>query len=328
MDQTALKERFNVLVIFSIFAVTIFGIMIKQPPVWPSFTEFGYFKLIGIIIIFISYGSLTGWIRLIYVQIFTTSWWNLSSKIDDPTWRDVLDMTLGELKCDPISYVNKSRKPSIGIDLIVVFALIATFSAAFETQALLSTKRIVALFNTTAMAGLKFADNLTAFLALVAAIASIYFTHRQLQAKVKADSRQAWIEKLRGNIARFVALADVAFQYPHKDRMELTFCRMEMELMLNPSEKDHRLLMYLTIKLAFFNWSNADFMKVDDVKNLLKELEPHRSNAVEQWSEILSPIPNIFDRTREDQYGKLIGYVMRLSHVVLKREWERVKATR
>ena len=99
--------------------------------------------------------------------------------------------------------------------------------------------------------------NLTAFLALLAAAVSIYFTHRQLQAKVKADSRQAWIDKLRARIARTISLADMVRYANDKScsddiHQKMFESRLEMELMLNPSEKDHRMLMFLVQKLTLF----------------------------------------------------------------------------
>ena len=175
--------------------------------------------------------------------------------------------------------------------------------------------------------------NLTALLALVAAAVSIVFTHQQLQAKVKADSRQAWISTLRANIARFTALADTVHTKPTsrstRNEQELTTRRLEMELMLNPSEKDHRLLMYLSLKIAFFD-GPAGFQQVDDVKNLEAAIKISVGYVEADWQPLLKSLPTrkTDESAVRQQYSDLIGYTMRLAHVVLKREWEQVKATR
>jgi hypothetical protein len=181
---------------------------------------------------------------------------------------------------------------------------------------------------------LQLSANLTAFLALIAAAISIYFTHRQLQAKVKADSRQAWIDKLRAHIAGFIALTDAVEELPDGDarqnaQLDLTGRRIEMELMLNPSEKDHRLLMYLSLRLAFFDAGERAFNRVHDVRNIKKAIRADSAGHDEAtWAPLLGAIPGKRATQREATRSDLVGYTMRLAHVVLKRKWERVKATR
>lgn len=259
-------------------------------------------------------------------------------------------MTLGKLRYDPLQYEPTQQSPIIVTgQMIVAFLLLGCF--AIVVLSIIAENRILPFLltdyaddrnpsNAGANVILNLSANLTAFLALIAAAVSIIFTHRQLQAKVKADSRQAWIDKLRALTARFVALADAVNTHPirgwdplsrqdrHKYYIELTDCRLEMELMLNPSEKDHRLLMYLTMKLSFFQFDPSDFENIDDVNNILKAIRRSNKYREVQWHPLLKPIPEKGAVDRDAEFSKLIGYTMRLAHIVLKREWERVKATR
>ncbi len=170
--------------------------------------------------------------------------------------------------------------------------------------------------------------NLTAFLALTAAIASIWFANSQLRSKVRADNRQEWLANARTLLGEVVALAREHAVADGTARTSINELldpkRLRFELMLNPREKDHRLLMHLLRRLAFLH-------------------EPARAEAADggTFSKVIGEhcIVSASDATsfREVKWKRVVDckepaelttYVMRLGHVVLKREWERVKATR
>lgn len=281
-------------------------------------------------------------------RVSKPNWWNLGGTPDNPSWDDVRRMTLGRGDDDPVVYPAK-REPvkravravaghvAVGALFIEAISFLVEGPILPRLLAPIPTNNAQLLnpklgFHTVELA---ISSNLTAFLALIAAAISIYFTHRQLQAKVKADSRQAWLDKLRGEIARFIAFADTLHyrtegQNLDSARRKLTASRLEMELMLNPSEKDHRLLMFLSIKLAFFDqFDDAGFNDVHDIVHLKAAIAQSPGYDQTAWQELLGPIPEAADNVlHEKKYGDLIGYLMRLSHVVLKREWQRVKETR
>ncbi|MDK9720861.1 MAG: hypothetical protein OEL53_06720 [Rhodospirillales bacterium] len=158
--------------------------------------------------------------------------------------------------------------------------------------------------------------NLTAFIAIIASFSAIFIAYDQLRAKVRADNRQEWINKVRILISDIVGLLPVS-RYACKK--EVTKRRIELELMLNPSEKDHRLLSYL-IRRAL----NVDF-KIKPDRNLRdiisEEGNHHIDDDLYQYifvGEAISP----------EQLNDLISYIMLISHIVIKREWERVKHIR
>lgn len=262
---------------------------------------------------------------------YRTNWWNRDGKLDSPSWDDVLKLTVTG---DPLDHKNEPNFASTVLKMILAY--VALGSVAIESTTFLFDGPIIPRLLSKEEPGSNgLSANLTALLALLAAAASIHFTYRQLQAKVKADSRQAWIDKLRSLISRFIALADNAHSTDRvcsrrQDPDEFTTCRIEMELMLNPSERDHRMLMYLSIRLAFFALGEKEFRSIEDVKNIraaigIKEEEP----VEEKWLKLFGPIPSCGNEAAyRSAYSDLIGYTLRLAHVVLKREWERVKVTR
>ena len=261
------------------------------------------------------------------------TWWNIGRKLDDPTWEGVLRMTLGAVDDDPVSYISRPNRIATATKSVAGYLLIGCL--LIEATTIVASGPVTPRLlpsNSTDADGLS--ANLTALLALLAAAASIHFAYRQLQAKVRADSRQAWIDKLRSHIARFIALADYAHSSTRSrakslDPDELTTCRIEMELMLNPSEKDHRLLMYLCIRIAFFPLGEREFRSIHDVRNIRKAIGLSDDKLSEEWVAFFGPIPSRGNPCQyASAYSDLIGYTLRLSHVVLKREWERVKATR
>ena len=251
-------------------------------------------------------------------------------------------MTMDELEYDPIAFIPQQRICTTQARNITAYAILgglfieaATILAKGSVIGLLLTERS-ARSPATAQVGEIYWElnaNLTALLALLAALSTIYFTYRQFQAKVKADSRQAWIDKLRERIARFIALVNFG-QDDHGERCrtadphEFDSRRLEMELMLNPSEKDHRLLMYLSLRLAFYQSGDEMFRVVHDVRNLQFAIEASSGFERNKWLPIFGPIPEKNTKSYTSGLHDLVGYTLRLAHVVLKREWERVKATR
>jgi len=290
--------------------------------------------------------AVIGWFAAAHLRrvsvVPDSSWWSVGGSLDNPTWADVHRMVMGSPEFDPLLRQSGARPMISGARLLVGYVVlggvlieIITLVAAgpILPRLLKDHPATLDLVSSAPNVNWDLNGNLTAFLALIAAAVSIYFTHRQLQAKVRAGSRQAWIDKLRGHIARFIALADEVHEGRTRKgadaRTELTSCRLEMELMLNPSEKDHRLLMYLGLRLAFFHDGDQAFNLVHDVRNVKHAIASDPAGYDEAaWQPLLGQIPPTGTDQHLHEYSDLVGYTMRLAHVVLKREWERVKATR
>ena len=271
-----------------------------------------------------------------------TYWWDYADEPDAKMkWEVVRLLTIGNEEYGPFSLASDAgQKPKtrgstmlrLNFGLTVWAAYVTLFCLVAEGIHFLVSPHVPTIFafrvSTTstpdlANAAINLSGNLTAVLALIAAVISIYFTHKQLQAKVRADNRQAWIEKLRKLIADTIFLADKHASAGIWERKalwaKLNPIRLELELMLNPTERDHMLLVFFIQRMAFFNAKKRP--KIEDADMLPAKIKAEyccETRFHESWDEILNG----------SSMHMLVTYSMRLSHVVLKREWERGKATR
>jgi len=125
-------------------------------------------------------------------------------------------------------------------------------------------------------------------------------TDKQLEAakrsankQIVAPMREAWISKLREKIAQFIAnlnyVTSMGNQAPMLEAREIQRLQVEITLMLNPNEPDHNALVVTLLKLT----------------NLLSRAHRGENCTAE--------------------YGAQCGEVFRLSQIILRKEWNRVK---
>ncbi len=131
---------------------------------------------------------------------------------------------------------------------------------------------------------------------------------KQFHAKVKSENRQNWIIDVRNTLAEVIAHIPKKGKPPQllkqKDRIKL-------ELLMNPSEKDHRVLGWLLRRVYGIQDIKAD----ERIKEEIGKIEK---------AHVLNTI-NKLDHNKKDESDELISYIIRLSNAILKREWERVK---
>jgi hypothetical protein len=261
-------------------------------------------------------------------------WWQptKASDVSDLNWDDVYMLVAFDRTLDPLGVEKRVRWVWWSRNLVVQIPIqLVLCSVALSLFDLLQNPRPreFLLEGSSLMGDKPLAKplaaviaNPAAYLVLVVGLATIYFTFRQIRAKVRADSRQAWILKARELLGEVVAAIDahkIALAANDVTKAEkvwnkLNPKRLELELMLNPSEKDHRLLMYLIQHFSVWRTPGVAAQDAQILKEIIAEttLDPAR---LLQWHAILlTP-----DRSA------LVSYILRLSHVVLKREWERVK---
>lgn len=289
---------------------------------------------------------------------FTNSWWDPAAAYDAPlTWPDVYRLIVCDVKTDPLGFERRPRWRGCRgwrwrallylLAALTLWGLILSgLDLAYDPSPrdfMLVPKDSKISPGLAAVIG-----NPTAYLALLAAVVTIIFTYYQLRAKVRADSRQAWIIRARELIGQVVALTDDFRDLRDKRRFpdaEATWTRMnplrlELELMLNPSEKDHRLLLFLIQRFAS-RGRNAE--PIQDAKILRQSIaESERSQGPlpdRGWSDVDDAerealVSDVLSKSRWNDIVNAEGreaqvsFILRLSHVVLKREWERVKHTR
>jgi len=263
-----------------------------------------------------------------------TSWWDPAEVPDgDLNWEDL--KRLVEPDDDPM--VNRgSLRPATTLNFLCRFAVIAgtVFLCGRVAATALAHPELPAFLKSGGEARMpvdaliNLSGNLTAFLALTAAVASIWFANSQLRSKVRADNRQEWLANARTLLGEVVALARENAVADGSSRAAINELldpkRLRFELMLNPREKDHRLLMHLLRRLAFLH--EPARAEAADGGTFLKVLNEH---CIVSASGANSPREAKWKLVVHCQDpAELTTYVMRLGHVVLKREWERVKATR
>jgi hypothetical protein len=275
-------------------------------------------------------------------------WWDPTDGPPDAplTWNEVHTLVTSEPDADPLLFVRSKRERRWAREWSPVILCIAALSLA-GGQALLFlwdptawpaalTGRVEdGVFRDVVSAS----GNLTAYLALLASGITIVFTYGQLQARVRADSRQEWIVKARGLLAETLAASEAHRSAAPWSRVaarrEMDRRRLELELMLNPSEKDHRLLLYLVQRHALAGLAGED--DIQDATSVRHSIavsgsRPPITARIEhdqpdgESRPDLGPAWNgiLYANRRAD----LLAFVLRLAHVVLKREWERVKHTR
>lgn len=157
----------------------------------------------------------------------------------------------------------------------------------------------------------KFRDFTAAFaftgIVITALIATI-----QLRAKVRSDNRQNWIAALRKPLAEMIQLIPVhggEFVEAHRklNREKFVSNNFELELYLNPSEKTHRSLIAMIHKAYW----DTPYQR------------PY--NPIEIDRIVLECLGKKALLTDEAKRAVLKSEIIRLSNVVLKREWELVK---
>lgn len=119
-------------------------------------------------------------------------------------------------------------------------------------------------------------------------------------------------------------------------RRDMDERRLALELMLNPSEKDHRLLLNLIQRHALIGLAGEG--DIQDARSVRHSIAQTRGTSLVSPAAVAFDPPDdgfrpdlgvpwnkvLYANRRED----LLAYVFRLAHVVFKRERERVKHTR
>lgn len=282
-------------------------------------------------------------------------WWNMgaSDSSKAPDWSGILDMLCDEAS-DPMRLEEGAAYPDGKGEIRLEFS-VATMGAFASVVALgilfgialdyILYPRVPTIFvKDEGFANLaSLSTNLTAFLALIAAAISIVFTYQQLRAKVRADSRQAWVTRVRKLMADVLANIHEVSWGKGDDQTVSSFhkSRTRLELHLNPAETDHRLLMLLIRACVLPS------LKIDNDRETARQLvsvmdactEERRRRFVKESFDVLSRTLNLYrdsapgvveqrEGPRPEDRDRIVSFMFKLSHAILKREWERVRHTR
>jgi hypothetical protein len=222
-------------------------------------------------------------------------------------WTLVKDL----LNDDPLRHKRKLRKRSkwqLGRDLMIlpfVFFLWATigYGILHGIHALEPSEKAIE-------DQMRLPIFLFGFCTLGATLVGAFF---QLRLKARSENRQKWIDEIRGVLAELIADLPLSGECQESKAGNRYFPRhAKLELLLNPSEEVHRTLMALIRHAYGFN----DFLLID-----AEVREGLGSDDVFQtfWKT---------DKNEMEHLKVTKSRIIRLSNVVLKREWEQVKHAR
>lgn len=232
-------------------------------------------------------------------------WWHAQTPADENHWHDVIDA----LTRDPllIDQPVKSHLHWLAPGFIIL-ALIGWLYWLFGSLHL----KLYALI--TGPGG----DHYTILLcALLLAVTAACLLRNKLQ----AHSHQHWIDTMRDELSVF--MSHLQELYAHGDvlaqnRRDMECARMRIELLINPANRLHRTLTLLLRVASGQRPVNA----IDGpVLKRLKLLDLPAATPISalRWNGKSKP--------DTDQLLVLQVYIQRLANVLLKQEWERVRAS-
>lgn len=253
----------------------------------------------------------TLWVWGIYRRLQTvhkTRWWDLSRKgpyvkLDWPNVKRLMND-------DPITFESTCRSGGFGNAIMSVAILF--FGGSLLINFIFLVHRYVDSVSSENLAEIAtFAGGISVALGVITLLV-------QTRVATRSKNRQAWIDRIRDVLAELISnIPEVhsgssqktgAGKLSDVQKMEIEGAQnfymevhAELELFLNPSEKEHRAL--LSLLRYMYRWDKID---IDD----------------EPFNEL-----NIGSLNRDEttDWIKLKSQVIRLSNVVLKREWEQVK---
>jgi hypothetical protein len=271
-----------------------------------------------------------------YQSASAQRWWDIADKAGHPSWEDIRKLVMGEGSGEPLAFERTKPTPLRACGVWPFAMLVASWviisALLMFAISVVADPTVIAWFGDVSGQGEFLTKIVSSPLPIFVAGATAFFAFRQMQAGVKAKSRQEWIDKLRERMALTLALAEEYRLEANKPRMlrdkkrhadlrqRMNETRLALELQLNPSEKDHRLMMYLVQRLA--KWD--EYLTGPDPLDGIAEAKGLKRIALAEeptFSTILDPGKD------DGGFGATISHAMRLSHVILKREWERVKTT-
>lgn len=280
-------------------------------------------SLFGAVLLYLSCAWF--WERLRH--IYTASWFRPDEKAltHDPTWMDVAKIATSDPLSDKCEVKFRGVDfPTCARDLAIVFFLLALFSTIVLALTSGAAAKILENLST---------EKLTVIGVLIGVAISLYIAMRQLKAKVRSENRQKWIDQVRRQLSLvlyYIPDHDADEDGIEDSRKKAEHSRLELELLMNPAERDHRALGYL-LRRAFQHQKFDVDKEIKKAINYTIEITEitnmDTKHALKGLKFFLKLYPKKSSKQAlsKKQHDRMIGYIVRLSNAVLKREWERVK---
>lgn len=231
-------------------------------------------------------------------------WWHAQTPADENSWHDVIDALIR----DPL-LIDQPNKSHLHW-LAPAFIIVALVGWLYFLCGALHEK----LHNLITGPG---GDHYAILLAALLFSLTIACVVRN---KLQAHSHQQWIDAVREELAIFMSHLQELYNHGdvlQQNRRDMEQSRMKIELLINPSDRLHRTLSLLLRVAAGQRPVNA----IDGP--VLKRLKPLDLPAATPISALRW---NGKTKPESDQLLVLQVYIQRLANVILKQEWERVRA--
>ncbi len=183
------------------------------------------------------------------------TWWSPGNGLRSEApmeWIDVITVASSHQDHDPVTRVNRALYKRISLLEILGYIFVSVYCGMFF--AFLIRMGLPG-------EGFKQHPELLAAIAPIGILTSILagvFAYNNLAAKTRADSRQSWMNTVRTLMASLIRRAGdhlMIKSLKGEDLEKFSNDCLSLELHLNPSEKDHRLLMYLIRSCVYSNGS-------------------------------------------------------------------------
>lgn len=228
-------------------------------------------------------------------QSYNVKWFRplICSWRESYDWKDIKEI----LESDPLDE-KFTRSKTRGVEPITVIGDIAIFIFVGSFLVIIGNFMMDTPSEALISKWPGLSESKDIIVAVIALVGALYTAANQLRAKVRSENRQKWIDDVRNTLAKVIKDIPRDDQDKKAKQGGENFARLE--LLLNPSEKDHRTLSVLLRKAYGMDDMSSD-------KHVLDKLDI------------------IEDIDSKEQQNKLTTWIIRLSNAMLKREWELVK---
>ncbi len=248
---------------------------------------------------FFAYYAASSFALLFYLvpyvpRAYCTKWYDISNKgwLGDISWQEVS----GKLALrEPLTYRSRCRygwPEQFCRDSIIAILVCTTWILGIKA---------LHFVGSNIQERSKYAAAVAAIASGIFAIVKVSYDQRL---KARSQNRQNWINELCDTIAALIEnlpLPDDYLEVKQSKGKEYFRLHGKLELLINPHEKDHRALMAMIRHV--YGYPEVAIDAIPRRKLKLEGLDPREN----------------------DDFGKLKSRIVRLSNVMLKREWERVK---
>jgi hypothetical protein len=261
---------------------------------WPLF--WAYYLATAVLVSWLAWSGF-GWYRKTWFGVSQNAWYN--QKLD---WQDVERL----MTADPLEHNQGSLRPYVPLGMLRLVPILLLAVAAWLCGLIAIHWLDLDPFNK---------DNIEVMIHLVgllgfagAAVKVIY----EWRLKARSENRQKWIDELRGSLTLLIGSMPLPNDGAEDgtEKKKAYFAEHgKLELLLNPSERDHRALMALIRHIYGYGDSPIDRIPRQKLHIGFSRAHPG-------------------DDFRELDFDELKSQAIRLANAVLKREWERVRHIR